>query len=107
VCLFAAPAVPRVESQGHGAVDRAPVNFPSGVLSIPTRLTNNSGQAVTRLRVRIVALSTFPSPLDNWDLRAIDGTGTVTNSAGTVVVSGLQPMTLELPVQQFNGWRRQ
>jgi hypothetical protein len=67
------------------------------------RFTNNTGQAVTRLRVRIVGLSTFPANSGEWDLRAIDGTGTVTSSAGTVVVAGLQPMTLELPVQQFNG----
>jgi len=79
------------------------VNWPSGVLSLPRRFTNNTGQAVTRLRVRIVSMTTFPENSTDWDLRPIDATGTVTDSTGTVIVSGLRPMLLELPQQQFNG----
>ena len=37
------------------------VPSPSGVLSFPLRLTNNTGQAITRLRLRIIDLTTFPS----------------------------------------------
>jgi len=79
------------------------VNWPSGVLHVTKRFTNNTGQAVTRLRVRVVDMTTFPENSGTADLRPIDATGTVTNSSGTVVASGLRPMLLELPTQQLNG----
>ena len=79
------------------------MNSPSGVLSFPLRLTNNTGQAITRLRMRIIELTTFPSNSGTSDLRVFDGTGTVTDSAGTVVVSGLRPMLVELPTINING----
>ncbi|HEY1403935.1 MAG TPA: hypothetical protein VGB05_07415, partial [Pyrinomonadaceae bacterium] len=46
----------------------------TGTLSIRRRFTNNTGSPVTRLRFRIVDISTFPSPLGTADLRAITST---------------------------------
>ncbi|MDQ1558979.1 MAG: hypothetical protein QOD32_2039 [Pyrinomonadaceae bacterium] len=46
----------------------------TGTLSIRRRFTNNTGAPVTRLRFRIVDLTTFPSPLGTADLRAITST---------------------------------
>ncbi|HEX8635663.1 MAG TPA: lamin tail domain-containing protein [Pyrinomonadaceae bacterium] len=43
----------------------------TGTLSIRRRFTNNTGQNVTRLRFRIVDITTFPAPLGTADLRAI------------------------------------
>ena len=58
---------------------------------------------ITRLRVRVIAMTTFPENSGTSDLRPIDATGTVTDSSGTVIAAGLRPMLLELPQQQFNG----
>lgn len=79
------------------------MNWPSGILSFPRRFTNNTGQAITRLRIRIIEMTTFPENSGTSDLRPIDATGTVTDSSGTVIVAGLQPMMLESSQQQFNG----
>jgi len=46
----------------------------TGTLSIRRRFKNNTGAAVTRLRFRIIDLTTFPSPLGTADLRAITST---------------------------------
>ncbi|HEV2881386.1 MAG TPA: hypothetical protein VGX24_08940 [Pyrinomonadaceae bacterium] len=46
----------------------------TGTLSIRRRFTNNTTQNVTRLRFRIVDISTFPSALGTADLRAISST---------------------------------
>lgn len=43
----------------------------TGTLSIRRRFTNTTGASVTRLRFRIVNISTFPSTLGTADLRAI------------------------------------
>ncbi|HEX8131018.1 MAG TPA: lamin tail domain-containing protein [Pyrinomonadaceae bacterium] len=46
----------------------------TGTLSIRRRFTNNTGASVTRLRFRIVDITTFPSALGTADLRAITST---------------------------------
>jgi len=43
----------------------------TGTLSIRRRFTNNTGASVTRLRFRIVNITTFPSLVGTADLRAI------------------------------------
>jgi hypothetical protein len=43
----------------------------TGTLSIRRRFTNSTGVPVTRLRFRIVDITTFPAPLGTADLRAI------------------------------------
>jgi hypothetical protein len=46
----------------------------TGTLSIRRRFTNTTGAPVTRLRFRIVDITTFPAPLGTADLRAISST---------------------------------
>jgi len=45
-----------------------------GTLSIRRRFTNTTGVPVTRLRFRIVDITTFPAPLGTADLRALSST---------------------------------
>jgi hypothetical protein len=58
----------------------------TGTLSIRRRFTNTTGAPVTRLRFRIVDITTFPAPLGTADLRAITSaqvTATCQNESGT------------------------
>jgi hypothetical protein len=58
----------------------------TGTLSIRRRFTNNTGQSVTRLRFRIVDITTFPSIAGTADLRAISSsqvTATCQSEGGT------------------------
>jgi hypothetical protein len=58
----------------------------TGTLSIRRRFTNSTGQSVTRLRFRIVDITTFPAPLGTADLRAISSsqvTATCQSENGT------------------------
>jgi hypothetical protein len=75
----------------------------SGSLELRRRFTNNSGGAVTRLRFRIVDVTTFPVPIGTADLRAT----TFTTSAVTSPCGGgtltLQGLTLESPPTQAAG----
>jgi Bacterial Ig domain/Calx-beta domain/Lamin Tail Domain len=73
-----------------------------GTLSIRRMFTNNTGAPVTRLRYRIVDMTTFPSPTGFADLRAITSSNiTVTKADSTMVtVTGT---TLETPPAQPNG----
>ncbi|MCA1633537.1 MAG: hypothetical protein LC802_07425, partial [Acidobacteria bacterium] len=91
-------------------------NSTFGTLSIRRRFTNNTGANVTRLRFRIVDVTTFPSPGGGQaDVRAITSTNvsvsgindpTTCSAAGagsppcTVTVRGT---TLEQPPAQPNG----
>jgi hypothetical protein len=45
-----------------------------GTMVVRRRIINNTGAPVTRLRFRIVEMTTFPSPPGTADLRAISGT---------------------------------
>jgi uncharacterized repeat protein (TIGR01451 family) len=74
-----------------------------GTLSIQRKFTNTLGVPVTRLRFRVVDLTTINNrPAGSADLRVLSSTGVVRNSAGTVVrtVNGL---TLEAPPQPNGG----
>ena len=58
----------------------------TGTLSIRRRFTNTTGVQVTRLRFRLVDITTFPSPLGTADLRAITSssvTATCQSEGGT------------------------
>ena len=83
-------------------------NSTFGTLDIRRRVVNNSDLPVTRLRFRIVDLSTFPSPIGTADLRALTSTQVVVNGINdantcggpapcTVTVHGL---LLETPALQ-------
>jgi hypothetical protein len=91
-------------------------NSTFGTLTIRRRVVNNTGGSVTRLRLRIVDMTTFPAPPGQADLRARTGVveasiGPV-NDAATCTASGagsppcnvtVQPTTLETPSNQPNG----
>jgi len=72
-------------------------NSTFGTLSIRRRLTNNTGASITRLGLRVVDLTTFPSPSGVSDLRPRTSTDTV---VGADTVRGT---TLEQPPSQPNG----
>ncbi len=79
---------------------------PFGTMSIRRTFTNVSGVNITRLRFRIVEVTTYPAPSTaTSDLRALSSGGTVaTRSNGSnVFVSGT---TLETPPEQIigGGW---
>jgi hypothetical protein len=94
----------------------APNNSSFGTLTVRRRVTNNTGGAVTRLRFRIVEMTTFPSPAGVADLRPRTGVTEASvgpvNDATTCTASGagsppcnvvVQPTTLETPPAQPNG----
>ena len=56
-------------------------NSTFGTLSIRRRFTNNTGADVTRLRFRVIDITTFPAPSGFADLRP--------RTSGSVVVSGI------------------
>ena len=81
-------------------------NCPLGTLSIRRTYTNNTGQPVTRLRFRIVDITTVPESTNNTgtaDIRVLSRTGsfTVTRVDGSQVT--VQGLTLEQPPNQPNG----
>jgi hypothetical protein len=83
-----------------------PNNSTFGTLSIRRRLTNNTGANVTRLRFRIIDISTYPNPSGapgNADLRARSSTLTVEFNPCTSLPVTIQGTTLETPPAQPNG----
>jgi len=79
-----------------------PNNSTFGTISIRRRFTNNTAQDITRLRFRVIDLSTFPAPSGIADLRP--------RTSGTIVVpltlggtTTVQGTTLEQPPSQPNG----
>lgn len=80
-----------------------PTNAAYGTLSIQRRFKNTLGVPVTRLRFRVVDLTTINNrTAGDADLRVLSSTGAVTNSANTVVVT-VKGLTLEAPMQPNGG----
>jgi hypothetical protein len=80
-----------------------PTNAAFGTLSIQRRFKNTLGVPVTRLRFRVVDLTTFNNrTAADADLRVLSSTGVVTNSAGNTVVT-VNGLTLEPPTQPNGG----
>ncbi|HET6669799.1 MAG TPA: Ig-like domain-containing protein [Pyrinomonadaceae bacterium] len=78
-------------------------NSTLGTLDIRRKFTNNTGGLVTRLRFRIVDITTAPPPGGTADLRARTSTtvsGVMVSGGGTVTIEGL---TLEQPPTQSIG----
>ena len=76
------------------------VNRNLGTLIIRCRFTNNTGQTVTRLRFRIVDITTLNSPGSGptqADLRALDSAEAI---VGALTIKGT---TIELPPAQLLG----
>jgi hypothetical protein len=93
-----------------------PNNSTVGTLSIRRRLVNNTGANVTRLRFRVIDLTTFPAPSGFADLRPRTSSLVVVagiNDTATCAATGapatppctvsVQGTTLEQPPSQPNG----
>lgn len=101
--------VPGVPDRTFNSAATIPTVAPAGTLVFNRRYTNNTGGTVTRLRFRIIDITTVNSP----DVRAENGSTNpqqailrVINGANaTVTVNGvpLQALTLEQPPTQTNG----
>lgn len=91
-------------------------NSTFGTLSIRRRFVNNTGAAVTRLRFRIIDITTFPAPSGIADLRPRTSSAVVVagiNDTATCSATGapstppctatVQGTTLEQPPSQPNG----
>jgi hypothetical protein len=91
-------------------------NSTFGTLDIRRRFINNTGASVTRLRFRVIDLTTFPAPSGIADLRPRTSTLVVVsgiNDAATCLASNgvattpctvnVQGSTLEQPPSQLNG----
>jgi hypothetical protein len=91
-------------------------NSTFGTLSIRRRFVNNTGGNVTRLRFRIIDITTFPAPSGIADMRPRTSVAVVVagvNDAATCVATGspatppctvtVQGTTLEEPPSQPNG----
>jgi MYXO-CTERM domain-containing protein len=83
-------------------------NSTFGTLDIRRRITNNTGGNITRLRFRIIDLTTFPAPSGIADLRPRTSTAVVVTvdqppcGSGTSNIT-VQGMRLEEPPSQPNG----
>jgi hypothetical protein len=86
-------------------------NSQFGTLSIRRRVTNSTAGPVTRLRFRIVEITTYPNPSGFADLRArTSGSVSVSNVGDTDTCGGTTPCsvtvqgtTLEQPPNQTSG----
>lgn len=77
-------------------------NSTFGTIDIRRRITNTTGVPINRLRVRIINLTTFPSPSGTADLRArTSGNIFVALSGGGI--TSVRGTTLEQPASQANG----
>jgi hypothetical protein len=74
----------------------------SGTLDIRRQFTNSTGAPVTRLRFRIVDVTTFPAPPGTADLRAITSPDTAVVLTNATIVN-VRGTTLEEPPAQPNG----
>ncbi|HEU4593975.1 MAG TPA: HYR domain-containing protein [Pyrinomonadaceae bacterium] len=91
-----------VASAPNTVRDATPVtNGTNGTLDFRRTFTNNTGGSVTRLRFRVVNLSTFPAGTGAADLRALTSGSTVVSTAGGPVT--VQGTTLETPPAQASG----
>jgi hypothetical protein len=83
-------------------VSDPPNNSTFGTLSFRRKITNSSATNITRLRYRIIDLSTFPSPSGVADLRPRTSGSIVVplSGGGTATIQGT---TLEQPPSQLNG----
>jgi hypothetical protein len=75
------------------------VNKAFGTLTLRRKFTNNTGQTATRLRFRVIDITTLntPAPAGTADLRLTDSSDTI---RGAFTIRGTQ---LELPMQPLGG----
>jgi hypothetical protein len=87
-------------------------NSTFGTLSLRRRIQNNTGANITRLRFRVIDLTTFPAPSGIADLRPRTSTAVVVTGINDAATCGIAPTpctvtvqgtTLEQPPSQPNG----
>lgn len=74
-----------------------------GTLAIRRRITNNTGANVTRLRFRVIDISTYPAPAGTADLRVRSSTTRIIANPCTSLPTTVFGTTLEQPPAQANG----
>ncbi|HZH29708.1 MAG TPA: lamin tail domain-containing protein [Pyrinomonadaceae bacterium] len=79
------------------------VNRSFGTMTIRRRFTNNSGQTVTRIRFRVVDITTYPAPGGLADLRILDSSDQRVPTAASATASVRGTIIEQLPMQQPNG----
>jgi hypothetical protein len=85
--LVAATASPNRVRNGNPFTSTCGVTFPIGTMSFQRKITNNTGAPVTRLRFRVVDITTFPAPNGTIaDLRVLSSNGVVLATGGSTVV---------------------
>ena len=77
-------------------------NSTFGTVDVRRRLTNSTGVPISRLRVRIIDLTTFPSPSGTADLR-LRSSSTILVPIGGGLSQQVRGTTLEQPPNQANG----
>ncbi|HEX8150283.1 MAG TPA: hypothetical protein VF591_24075 [Pyrinomonadaceae bacterium] len=81
-----------------------PTTSTMGTLSVRRRITNNTGGNVTRLRFRVIDISTRPAPAGIADLRVISSSATAVTDPCTSLLTPVRGTTLETPpAQPFGG----
>ena len=94
--------VPGTSSPNRVRSGQVVTNGQYGTLSIQRKFTNTTPDPITRLRFRVVDITTLNSPLvtaPQADLRVLSSSGTVTNSDNQPVAS-VTGLTLEEPPTQ-------
>jgi hypothetical protein len=93
-------------SSPDGVLSPSQTAYTHGTLSVQRRFTNKTGAAVTRLRFRVVDVTTLDSPgygaNGQADVRLLSSDGSVRQTGGAVVVT-VTGLTLEQPTAQARG----
>ncbi|HEX8633857.1 MAG TPA: lamin tail domain-containing protein [Pyrinomonadaceae bacterium] len=76
------------------------VNRSYGTMIIRRRFTNNSGQRITRIRFRVVDITTAPAPGGIADLRVLDSSDQRVPTAASATASVRGTLIEQLPMQQ-------
>ncbi|HZH92112.1 MAG TPA: lamin tail domain-containing protein [Pyrinomonadaceae bacterium] len=79
------------------------VNRSFGTMTIRRRFTNDSGQTITRIRFRVVDITTNPAPAGFADLRVLDSSDQLVPTAANASARVRGTLIEQLPMQQPNG----
>lgn len=98
-CISSSASPNRVRNFTTGS----PSTSTFGTLSVRRRITNNTGANVTRLRFRVIDISTIPATTGTADLRVISSSPVVVMNPCTSLLTTVLGTTLEEPPTQSNG----
>jgi hypothetical protein len=95
---MSASTSPNRERYACGTVPSAPCGGPTqfGEMVVRRKFTNNTTDAITRLRIRIVDITAYPVPEGTADLRVLSAAPTVVSSSSDGLVT-VQGTVLEAP----------